>query len=125
MPYSSMYQPIAFTALRVPGIITGFPSESVSTGPVSGSPRRFGRPLSRTSNATALARRVEVVLRLTLNATRKPRAPITVAPLFRLSSVGPKSGRQAGSASFRGSPSYSPARMWARFRRPGSGWAAS
>src|SRR5687767_1199617 len=109
MPYSSMYQPIALTALRVPGMLLG------------GSPR----PLSRTSNATALARRVDVVLRLTLKATRKSRAPITVAPERGLNSAGPKSGFQAGSASLVGSASYSPERITDRFFRAGSGWDAS
>jgi len=65
-PYSGMYQPIAFTAFRLPGSITGFPAASVTILPVSGFPARLGRPASRTSKAIALARRVEVVLRLTL-----------------------------------------------------------
>ena len=64
--YSAMYHPIAFTALSVPGIITGRPSASVMALPVTGSPSRAGRPASRTSNAMAFARRVDVVLRLTL-----------------------------------------------------------
>jgi hypothetical protein len=50
---------------------------------------------------------------------------MTVAPLFALNEAGPKSGFQAGSASLRASPSYSPARIAARFFRAGSGYAAS
>ena len=66
IPYSSMYQPMPLTHFSEPGIQTGFPSASLTTGPVSGSPSRFWRPFSRTSKATAFARRLEVVLRLML-----------------------------------------------------------
>ena len=66
MPYSSMNHPMAFTAGSVPGSQRGLPSASRTTSPVRGSPRRSRRPRSRTSKATALARRVEVVFRLTL-----------------------------------------------------------
>ena len=124
-PYSAMNQPIALTALRVPGVITGWPATSVTSLPVRGWPSRLGRPASRTSKAMALARRVEVVFKLTLNATRKSRAPMTVAPLLALKAVGPKSGFHAESFSLRARPSYSPVRMTARFFRLGSGWAAS
>ena len=119
MPYSSMNQPMAFTALSVPGSQRGLPSASRTTSPVSGSPRRCRRPRSRTSKAMALARRVEVVFRLTLYATRKSRAPTAVAPERGLKAAGPKSGAQAGSARRASRPSYSPARTAARSRRSG------
>ena len=54
---------MALTALRVPGSVSGAPDSSVSTLPVSLLPSRLGLPASRTSNATALARRVEVYRR--------------------------------------------------------------
>ena len=89
IPYSSIYHPIALTALRLPGIITGFPSLSLTILPVSGFPSLFTRPLSLTSNATALALLVEVVFRLILYATRKSLAPTAVAPVRALNSAGP------------------------------------
>ena len=58
-PYSSIYQPMAFTALQVPGMRTASPLASLA-------PDGSTRPCSLTSKATELARRVEVVLRLTL-----------------------------------------------------------
>lgn len=128
MPYSSMYQPIALQPLSVPGIITGLPSASLTTLPVSGLPSLFGRPFSLTSNATALARRVEVVLRLKLTAMRKSRAPTLVAPLLATVSLypsGPKSGFLSGSTNFCGRASYSPALQTARFLRSGVYAAAS
>ena len=79
--YSSMYQPIALQAFSVPGFITGLPASSFTILPVMGLPSRTGRPFSRTSNAMALARRVEVVLRLKFTAIRKSRAPTVVAPV--------------------------------------------
>ncbi len=81
MPYSSMYQPMALVPGSVPGRMTGLPSASFTILPVMGLPSRTGRPFSRTSKAMALARRVEVVLRLKLTATRKSRAPTAVAPV--------------------------------------------
>ena len=66
IPYSSINQPIAFTDFRLPGIITGFPFSSNTFLPVIGLPSRFTLPRSRTSKAIELARRVEVVFRLTL-----------------------------------------------------------
>ena len=81
MPYSSMNHPMAFVAFRVPGRITGLPAASLTILPVMGFPSRTGRPFSRTSNAMALARRVEVVLRLKFTAMRKSRAPTVVAPV--------------------------------------------
>ncbi len=65
-PYSSIYQPIAFTHFKVPGFDLGLPFSSVTIFPVTGFPSRFTRPASRTSNAIALALRVEVVFRLML-----------------------------------------------------------
>ena len=113
MPYSSMYQPMALVPLSVPGI--------------QPSPEGFLRPFSRTSKATALARRVEVVFRLKFTATRKFRAPTLVAPALATVSfqAPPKSGLRAGSAIFSGSASYSPSRHTARFRRSGVNAAAS
>ena len=64
IPYSSMYQPMALQPLRVPGCQMSFPSASLRTFPVRLPPSRILRPFSRTSNAIAMARRVEVVLRL-------------------------------------------------------------
>src|SRR5688572_17908947 len=61
-PYSSINHPIAFTAFRLPGIETGLPDASNTVLPLS----FFTLPASRTSNAMAFARRVEVVLRLML-----------------------------------------------------------
>ena len=52
----------------------------------------------------ALARRVEVVLRLTLKATRKSRAPITVAPRLASNFAGPKSGFHSGCRIFLAQP---------------------
>ncbi len=64
MPYSSMNQPIAFVAFSVPGCMIVLPFSSLRGLPTGEPPSRTGRPFSRTSNAMALARRVEVVLRL-------------------------------------------------------------
>ena len=50
---------------------------------------------------------------------------MTEAPARGTKVAGPKSGFQAGSASFPASPSYSPARMSARFRRSGEVAACS
>ena len=86
MPYSSMNQPMAFVAFSVPGRMTGLPLASFTTLPVMGFPSRTGRPFSRTSKAMALARRVEVVLRLKFTAIRKSRAPTVVAPVRATSS---------------------------------------
>ena len=80
MPYSSMYQPIALHPFSVPGIMTVFPFSSLMIFPVIGLPSRAGRPFSLTSNAMALALRVDVVLRLKFTAIRKSRAPTLVAP---------------------------------------------
>ena len=121
-PYSSMNQPMAFTDFSVPGIITGFPFSSFTIFPVMGFPSLMVLPRSRTSKAMELARRVEVVLRLTLKATRKSRALTAVAPVpatWLLNSAGPKSGFQFGFFSFSGRPSYSPDRQLARFLRTG------
>ena len=112
-----MYQPIAFVDFNVPGIVIAFPSGPNIILPVNGSPSRFTRPASLTSNAIAFARRVEVVLRLILNATKNSRAPITVAPRFASYSFGPKSGFHSGNFIFLKNPSYSPARMIERLLR--------
>ena len=64
MPYSSMYQPIALHPLRVPGIHICCPFSSLRSLPVREPPSRALRPFSRTSKAMAMARRVDVVLRL-------------------------------------------------------------
>ncbi|CUO69357.1 Uncharacterised protein [Alistipes finegoldii] len=128
MPYSSMNQPIAFVAGSVPGCMTGLPAASFTTLPVMGLPSRTGRPFSRTSNAMALARRVEVVLRLKFTAIRKSRAPTVVAPVRATPSSNgraPKSGAVSLCASFSGNASYSPARQTARLRRSGMKAAAS
>ena len=84
-----MYQPIAFTDFNEPGIIIFSPFSSLRNLPVSGSPSLAGLPFSRTSYAIALARLVDVVLRFTLNATRKSLAPIAEAPDRSLNSEGP------------------------------------
>ena len=128
MPYSSMNQPMAFVALSVPGCMSVLPCSSLSGLPTGEPPSRTGRPFSRTSKAMALARRVEVVLRLKLTAMRKSRAPTVVAPVRATpSSKGraPKSGAVSAWASFSGSASYSPARQTARFFRSGFRAAAS
>ena len=128
IPYSSIYQPMALHPLRVPGIITVLPSASFTTLPVIGLPSLFGRPFSLTSNATALALRVEVVFRLKFTAIRKSLAPTLVAPLLAALSVnfpGPKSGALSGSAIFSGRASYSPALHTARFFLSGLYAAAS
>ena len=106
IPYSSIYQPIAFTDFNEPGIMTFSPFPSFKIFPVTVSPS-FLASFSLTSKAIALARQVEVVLRFTLNATRKSLAPTAVAPDLSLKTEGPKSGFQSGSASFFLSPSYS------------------
>ena len=66
MPYSSINQPMPLTAFSFPGIRTGSPRSSNTFLPVIGLPSRFTRPASRISNAMALARRVDVVFKLTL-----------------------------------------------------------
>ena len=81
MPYSSMYQPIAFVAFNVPGCIMTSPFSSFIGLPTGEPPSRIGRPFSLTSNAIALARRVEVVLRLKFVAIKKSRAPTAVQPV--------------------------------------------
>ena len=127
-PYSGMNQPMAFVPLSVPGIIIVLPSASFSGFPTGEPPSRIGRPFSRTSYAMALARRVEVVLRLKFTAMRKSRAPTTVAPLRAACSVylpGPKSGASFGSEIRFSSPSYSPLRHTARLRLSGRCAAAS
>ena len=61
-----MYQPIALTDFKEPGIDFGLPSAFKITFPVIGSPSLKTRPASLTSKAIELARRVEVVLRFML-----------------------------------------------------------
>ncbi len=81
-------------------------------------PSSFALPRSLTSNAIALARRVDVEFKLKLIATRKFRAPTAVAPLleiFPLHEFGPKSGLQSSEIIFSGRPSYSPDLQFARF----------
>ncbi|KAF5032592.1 hypothetical protein DSECCO2_615660 [anaerobic digester metagenome] len=84
-----------------------------------GLPSRIGLPFSLMSKATALARRVEVVFKLMLYATRKSRAPTAMAPVRDTKREGPKSGFHCGLLSFLGSPSYSPARQLAKLARSG------
>ena len=81
IPYSSIYQPIPFTALSLPGVLTVLPSLSITFFPVIGFPSRFARPFSLISKAMALALRVEVVFKLTLYATKKSRADMAIAPV--------------------------------------------
>ena len=64
MPYSSIYHPIPFTALSLPGTLTGSPFLSITFFPVIGFPSRFTRPPSLISKAIEFALRVEVVFRL-------------------------------------------------------------
>ena len=128
MPYSSMNHPIAFVPLSVPGCITTFPFSSSFFFPVIGLPSRTGRPFSLTSNAMALARRVEVELRLKFTAMRKSRAPTTVQPVratFSSYGLAPKSGFSFSSIMRSAIPSYSPLRTTARLRRFGVRAAAS
>ena len=66
MPYSSINQPMALQALRLPGIHISFPFSSKAFLPVTGLPTRCGLPFSRISKATAFALRVDVVFRLIL-----------------------------------------------------------
>ena len=66
MPYSSMNQPIALQAFNEPSFQISLPFSSFLILPVTKFPSRTGRPFSRISNATALALRTEVVLRLML-----------------------------------------------------------
>ena len=61
-------------------------------------------PDSRTRRAMARAAATSAVASTALKATRKKRAPITVAPAVGWTRAGPKSGAQAGSASFAGQP---------------------
>ncbi len=95
--------------------MTFSPFSSFRIFPVTLFPSLAGRPFSLTSYAIALARLTEVVLRFTLNATRKSLAPTAVAPDLSLNSEGPKSGFHPGSSSFFLSPSYSPDLQLARF----------
>ena len=81
MSYSSINQPIAFVAFSVPGLLMVFPFSSFLIFPAMGFPSRTGLPFSRTSNAIAFARRVEVVFKLKLVAIRKLRAPTAVIPV--------------------------------------------
>ena len=104
---------MAFTLFNVPGSLIFFPSTSIFL------------PASRTSKAMALARRVDVVLRLILYATKKSLAPITVAPRLASNSAGPKSGFHCGSFIFLKKPSYSPARITDKLFLLVSGCAAS
>jgi hypothetical protein len=120
MPYSSMNHPMALTAGSEPGTHSGLPAASRTMAPVRGSGARRIRPFSRRSNAIALARRVDVVLRFRLYAIRKFRAPTAVAPERGRNSAGPKSGFHSGRASRSRNASYSPARTSARLRRRGS-----
>ena len=76
-------------------------------------------PDSRTSKAIAFARLVDVVFRFILYATKKSRAPITVAPLLALKIAFPKSGAHSLKRIFLENPSYSPARIIERFLRSG------
>ena len=115
--YSSIYQPIALTDFNFPGIRTSSPFSSFTILPEMGFPSRFTRPASRTSKAILLAIRVLFVLRLMLNAMRKSRAPITVAPAVGFISALPKSGAHCGSLILSKNPSYSPALMMLRLER--------
>ena len=81
IPYSSMNQPIAFVAFNVPGCMMISPFSFFIGLPTGEPPSRIGRPFSLTSNAIALARRVEVVLRLKFVAIKKSRAPTAVQPV--------------------------------------------
>ena len=76
---------MAFTAFKLPGILTAFPFSSFTGFPFS----NLARPASLTSKAMALALRVDVVFRFTLYATKKSLAPITVAPRLASNSAGP------------------------------------
>ena len=128
MPYSSMNQPIAFVPFSVPGIMIVFPFSSFIGLPTGEPPSRFGRPFSRTSNAIALARRVEVVFKLKFVAIKKSRAPTAVQPVRATpSSQGraPKSGASASTVILSANSSYSPLRQIARLRRSGVLAAAS
>src|SRR5437867_513281 len=117
IPYSSTYQPMAFTCFNIPGMRIGSPLAS-STGFPDGVPSSvLIRPFSLTSNATEFALLTAFVFKFTLYATKKSRAPITVAPDFSLKMEGPKSGFHAGSFIFSKKPSYSPARITERFER--------
>src|SRR5262249_51445685 len=120
VPYSSTYHPIALTCFNIPGIRTGCPLASSTVFPAGVPSSVFTRPCSRTSNATEFARLTDLVLRLTLYATRNWRAPITVPPDFSLKLAGPKSGFQGGCLILSKNPSYSPARITARLAREGS-----
>ena len=114
-PYSSMYQPIPFTDFNVPGMRFGSPFSSSTGFP----PSFKTRPASRISNAIALARRVEVVFKFTLYATKKSRAPMVVIPDLRTLSVtsfGPKSGVHSEVEIF-SIASYSPFLQFAKFAR--------
>src|SRR5207249_2399991 len=73
IPYSSTYQPMAFTCLNIPGMRTGSPFAS-STGFPEGVPSSvLTRPFSLTSNATEFALFTAFVFRFTLYATKKSR----------------------------------------------------
>ena len=59
IPYSSTYQPMAFTCFNIPGMRTGSPFSSSTFLPVGLPSSVLTRPFSRTSNATELARRTD------------------------------------------------------------------
>ena len=66
IPYSSTYQPMAFTCFNIPGIRTGSPFSS-STGSPEGVPSSvLILPFSLTSKATEVALRTALVFRFTL-----------------------------------------------------------
>ena len=66
IPYSFTNQPIAFTCFNIPGKRTGLPFASRTFFPEGLPSSVLNRPCSRTSNATELARRTDLVFRLTL-----------------------------------------------------------
>ena len=69
---------------------------------------------SRTSDAIALALRVEVVFKFTLYAIKKSRAEIAVAPdwIALTNSAGPKSGFHSEVTNLDSNPSYSPCLLY-------------
>ena len=114
IPNSSIYQPIAFTCFKEPGIVSGFPFLSYTISPITGCPFLLILPFSLTSKAIAFASRVDLVFKFILYAIRKSLTPIAVAPDFLLNEL-PKSGFHSLLFIFLFRPSYSPDLTFAKF----------
>ena len=114
IPNSSIYQPIALTCFKEPGMVSGLPFLSYTMSPITGWPFLFILPFSLTSNAIAFANLVDFVFKLILYAIKKSLTPIAVAPDFLLK-LFPKSGFHSFLDIFSFNPSYSPDLTLAKF----------